>query len=68
MISDHISIHEIHVTYGFLCCHILVRGSFKIWSRNAFFIVFDNIAASLHRNLKRWASVREHSYMPRYNV
>ncbi len=37
-----------------------------------FFIVFDNIAASLHRNRKRWASERtlsyDHDTMPRNTI
>ncbi len=71
MKSGHVNIHEIHYTYWFLGCHILMQGGFKIQSRNAFFIVFDNIAASLHRNLKSWASERTlicHTSMSRNTI
>ncbi len=62
MKSGHVNIHEIHVTYGFLGCHISSEEVSKFGVEMRFFIVFDNIAASLHRNLKRWACERTLSH------
>ncbi len=47
---------------GFLAVTFGSKGVSKFGVEMRFFIVFDNIAASLHLNLKRWASERTISY------
>ncbi len=47
---------------GFLAVTFGSEEVSKLGVEMRFFIVFDNIAASLHRNLKCWASERKLSY------
>ncbi len=50
------------LSIGFLAVTFGSEEVSKFGVEMRFFIVFDNIAASLHRNLKRWASERTLSY------
>ncbi len=47
---------------GFLVVTLGSEEVSKFEVEMRFFIVFDNITASLHHNLKRWASERTLSY------
>ncbi len=52
---------------GFLAVTFSCEEVSKFGVEMCFFIVFDNIAASLHHNLKRYV-VREYSHMPHHNA
>ncbi len=66
--KGHDNIHEVHVTYLFVGCHILMRRSFKIRCRNAFLRCFVNMGGPEPHSNYVTLSKQIDTYVPHHNA